>query len=514
MNNQTPLSPSSYNLPPLLDVDQTLTDGFSSLTLNNNSSDLQNYSQHKYDGVGFNRFSENQGFMMNGLNDNFRVYNGGNRVYNNGFYSGAGNANPHFLDRGYMYEYQYPPYGYDGASSSSCASGFNFDKMDYLLYKQGLSSCHNHDLYYAGGFDQENGFRNNKDLSRVSSKMKKDKFLCLLSLREMKEAIYDLAKDQNGCRILQAKFDNPTKDEIEFVFGEVIDSIADLMKDRFGNYIIQKLVSVCNDDQKTLMVYELTKPPIEIIPVCMNPYGTRTIQKLLESLRSRNQIMMVIGALCHVATRLANDPNGHHVLQYCLLYFDNDLNLQLIIDDIADNCFKVATNRYGCCVLQACVEHSRGETRNRLVSEIMANAMHIAEDPYGNYVLQHMVGLKSPELTGLLVRPLQGKFASLARNKFASNVVEKCLAEAGQDISAKIIRELVASRNSQSLLVDPYANFVIQIALKVSKGFTYECLLDLILEIAASMQTNLYGKKILERIEKRKMMQDSSTRCM
>jgi hypothetical protein len=29
------------------------------------------------------------------------------------------------------------------------------------------------------------------------------------------------------------------------------------------------------------------------------------------------------------------------------------------------------------------VEHSRGETRNRLVSEIMAHAMHIAEDPYG-----------------------------------------------------------------------------------------------------------------------------------
>lgn len=57
--------------------------------------------------------------------------------------------------------------------------------------------------------------------------------------------------------------------------------------------------------------------------------------------------------------------------------------LQLIIDDIADNCFKVATNRYGCCVLQACVEHARGETRNRLVSEIMAHAMHIAEDPYG-----------------------------------------------------------------------------------------------------------------------------------
>lgn len=36
--------------------------------------------------------------------------------------------------------------------------------------------------------------------------------------------------------------------------------------------------------------------------------------------------MMVIGALCLAAARLANDPNGHHVLLYCLLQFDNDLN--------------------------------------------------------------------------------------------------------------------------------------------------------------------------------------------
>jgi hypothetical protein len=280
MSNQTPLSP--YNLPPSIDVDQTLSYSFSSLTLNNNNSDIQNYSPQDFDyernGAGFNGFNGNQGFMMNGLNDDFRVYNGVNRVYNNGFYSGVGNASPvmvdpHFLDHGYMYEYQYPSYGYNGASSSSCTSGFNFDKMDYLLYKQGLSSCHNHDLYNAGGFDQGNGFRNNKDLSRVSSKMKKDQLFSLMSLREMKEAIYDLAKDQNGCRILQAKFENPTKDDVEFVLGEVIDSIADLMKDQFGNYIIQKLVSVCNEDQKTLMVYELTKPPVEIILVCMNPYG-------------------------------------------------------------------------------------------------------------------------------------------------------------------------------------------------------------------------------------------------
>lgn len=88
---------------------------------------------------------------------------------------------------------------------------------------------------------------------------------------------------------------------------------------------------------------------------------------------------------------------------------------------------------------------------------------------FSNYVLQHIVGLNIPKLTSLLVRQLQGNFASLSCNKYGSNVVEKCLNESGEDISTLIVLELITSPNSSLLLVDPYANFVIQSALKVSK---------------------------------------------
>ncbi|KAF5792261.1 putative armadillo-like helical, pumilio domain-containing protein [Helianthus annuus] len=121
-----------------------------------------------------------------------------------------------------------------------------------------------------------------------------------------------------------------------------------------------------------------------------------------------------------------------------------------------------------------------------------------------NYVLQHMVGLQSPELTEVLVSQLQGNFAYLSQNKYASNVVEKCLIESEPDIATKIILELVKSPNAPSLLVDPYGNFVIQSALKVSRGIAKECLRELILRNVNSMQSNLYGKKILEKVEKKR----------
>ncbi|MFS7972861.1 putative armadillo-like helical, pumilio domain-containing protein [Helianthus anomalus] len=121
-----------------------------------------------------------------------------------------------------------------------------------------------------------------------------------------------------------------------------------------------------------------------------------------------------------------------------------------------------------------------------------------------NYVLQHMVGLQSPELTEVLVSQLQGNFAYLSQNKYASNVVEKCLIESEPDIATKIVLELVKSPNAPSLLVDPYGNFVIQSALKVSRGIAKDCLRELILRNVNSMQSNLYGKKILEKVEKKR----------
>ncbi|KAL8257120.1 hypothetical protein R6Q59_029161 [Mikania micrantha] len=114
-----------------------------------------------------------------------------------------------------------------------------------------------------------------------------------------------------------------------------------------------------------------------------------------------------------------------------------------------------------------------------------------------------MVELKSPGwVTELLLRQFQGCFESLSKNKYAS--VKKCLIESQPYISTMIALELVGSSNPSSLLVDPYGNFVIQSALKVSKGFAYKCLMKLVSSNATSMQSNLYGKKILDRIENRR----------
>ncbi|KAJ7966557.1 Pumilio-like protein [Quillaja saponaria] len=322
-----------------------------------------------------------------------------------------------------------------------------------------------------------------------------------LSVNDFRGKILSLAKDQYGCRFLQRKMDGLTTEEIDMIFFEVIGHVNELMFDPFGNYVVQKLVEVCSEEQRTQIILMMTKSDFQFVSICLNMHGTRAVQKLLEHVTTQMQISLLMAALSPGAVALTKDMNGHHVIQNCLIHFSDDNNKPLL-NEVANNCFEIATDKSGCCVLQQCIEHSRGEIRKHLIAEIIANASLLAEDRYGNYVVQHLLGLRMPDATESLLRQLEGKYVSLSCNKYGSNVVEKCLTELGEQHSENVILELLRSPNVSMLLLDPYGNYVIQSAWIHSKGFIREYLLDLVRQNSPIMRSNLYGKKVLARIEK------------
>ncbi|XP_009795534.1 pumilio homolog 15-like [Nicotiana sylvestris] len=343
-----------------------------------------------------------------------------------------------------------------------------------------------------------NGVSYNYNCTVVPSNLKNNQSV-LLGDNDLRGKVVALAKDQQGSKILQAKLEKGNKEEIEVVLSEVIDCVTDLLKNQSGSYVIQKLFVVCNEEQRTTIIQAITRTNLQFVNICFSQHGARAMQKLLENLSTPQQTSLIISALTPVAVALANDQSGHHVLQYCVKTFSIEYTRHLL-SEIANNCFTIATQKSGCCVLQSCVEFSHGELRDRLITEILTNAVHLSEDQYGNYVVQHLVGLKLPRVTETLLERLQGSFVTLSCNKYASNVVEKIILESGEVHSTKIIAELLRSPSASMLLVDPYGNFVIQTALQVSKGHIFNALCKLIYMNSASMQSNIYGKKILDRL--------------
>ncbi|XP_008790832.2 mRNA-binding protein PUF3-like [Phoenix dactylifera] len=315
--------------------------------------------------------------------------------------------------------------------------------------------------------------------------------------------IYRMAKDQHGCRLLQQKFDEGKVHEVDMIFNGIIDHVVELMVNPFGNYLMQKLLEVCTEEQRLKILLILTEDPADLVRISLNTHGTRAVQKLIETIKIPQEKELVISALKLGFLDLIKDLNGNHVVQRCLQSLSPEDN-EFIFAAAAEHCVDIATHRHGCCVLQRCIGHAIGEYRANLVAEISANGLFLAQDAFGNYVVQYILELKDPSATAILVSQFKGHYVNLSTQKFSSNVVEKCLKFFGEDHREQIIAELLSVPQFEQLLQDPYANYVIQSALGNSKGYLHAALVEAIRPHASVLRTSPYCKRIFSRALLRK----------
>lgn len=76
--------------------------------------------------------------------------------------------------------------------------------------------------------------------------------------------------------------------------------------------------------------------------------------------------------------------------------------------------------------------------------------------------------MENPSASLKLHSQFKGNYANLSMQKFSSHVVEKCLVHI-VEIRSRIVQELSSFPHLERLLQDPYANYVVQRALGVTK---------------------------------------------
>ncbi|XP_047948975.1 pumilio homolog 12-like [Salvia hispanica] len=325
----------------------------------------------------------------------------------------------------------------------------------------------------------------------------------LTSLEDLRGRIFAVARDQQGCRFLQSKFEEGKVEDIQMIFMEVKDHICELMVDQFGNYLVQKFLAICNHEQMTQLLMNVVSDEHRFMNICVNTHGSRSVQKLLEYLTTADQRRLVISVLKRITLLLTKDPNGHHVIQYCLKLFTFE-EKKHILNVVADHCMEIATDKNGCCVLQLCVEHATGDTRDRLISEINNNSIMLSEHLYGNYVVQYIIGLKIQQATADIITQLRGSFVPLSMSKYGSNVVEKFLKE--KDIlqesqRVSIIEEIIFSPHFLRVLQDPYGNYVAQTSFTATKGALRSAMISLIQAHHPNLHSHPHGKRVLQCIK-------------
>ncbi|KAK0651430.1 armadillo-type protein [Cercophora newfieldiana] len=318
-----------------------------------------------------------------------------------------------------------------------------------------------------------------------------------LTLQDVVGQIYGLCKDQHGCRFLQKQLEARQPEQIHAIWNETNQHVIELMTDPFGNYLCQKLLEYCNDDERTVLIQNASEAMVRI---ALNQHGTRALQKMIEHVSTPVQIKLIIDALRDQVVELIQDLNGNHVIQKCL----NKLNAQdagFIFEAVGRHCVDVGTHRHGCCVLQRCIDHADGGQKVWLIECITNNAVTLVQDPFGNYVVQYIIDLNQDCFTDPVVRQFHGRIAALSRHKFSSNVIEKCLRCAPDLSKDMIVDELLAPGEMLNLLRDNFANYVIQTALEYATPGMKVRLVDAIRPALPNIRATPYGRRIQAKIQ-------------
>lgn len=242
-----------------------------------------------------------------------------------------------------------------------------------------------------------------------------------------------LARDQFGCRFLQKKLENPAESDAvrDLMYEQIKPYFLDLILDSFGNYLVQKLCEFLTPDQKTSLIQSIYP---SVFQISINQYGTRSLQKIIDTVDNENQIDLIIKGfsqehtLIQQVVTLINDLNGNHVIQKCIFKFPPS-KFDFIIDAIVEqnNIITISTHKHGCCVLQKLLSVCTLQQIFKISVKIVQFLPGLINDQFGNYIIQFLLDIKELDfyLLAEIFNRLSNELCQLSCLKFSSNVVEK-----------------------------------------------------------------------------------------
>ncbi|XP_024901573.1 pumilio homolog 2 isoform X5 [Pteropus alecto] len=325
-----------------------------------------------------------------------------------------------------------------------------------------------------------------------------------LQLRDLIGHIVEFSQDQHGSRFIQQKLERATPAERQMVFNEILQAAYQLMTDVFGNYVIQKFFEFGSLDQKLALA---TRIRGHVLPLALQMYGCRVIQKALESISSDQQVISeMVKELDGHVLKCVKDQNGNHVVQKCIECVQPQ-SLQFIIDAFKAQVFVLSTHPYGCRVIQRILEHCTAEQTLPILEELHQHTEQLVQDQYGNYVIQHVLEHGRPEDKSKIVSEIRGKVLALSQHKFASNVVEKCVTHASRAERALLIDEVCCQNDGPhsalyTMMKDQYANYVVQKMIDMAEPAQRKIIMHKIRPHITTLRKYTYGKHILAKLEK------------
>ncbi|KAK4123182.1 ARM repeat-containing protein [Parathielavia appendiculata] len=321
-------------------------------------------------------------------------------------------------------------------------------------------------------------------------------------LKDIWGHIVEFSGDQQASRFIQLKLETANSDERDQVFAEIAPNALQLMKDVFGNYVMQKLFEYGDQVQKKVLANAMRG---RIVDLSMQPYSCRVVQKALQHVLVEQQTELVRELESDLIT-ISKDQHGNHVVQQVIQLVPRE-HIDFIMTGLRGHVCELASHQYGCRVIQRFLEHGTEADKVSMMLELHNNAEVLVTDQFGNYVIQHVLEKGSPEDRSRMIGIVTPQLLALSRHKNASNVVEKCILFGTLQEQRAIRDQLLANADEANsplfqLMKDQFGNYVIQKLVKALRGADRTMLVDKLASHVGSLKKSGATNKQIEAMER------------
>jgi len=280
----------------------------------------------------------------------------------------------------------------------------------------------------------------------------------------LKGKFITIIKSHKGSKIFQKYIKQTHCDILHQIYLELNNNLEELITDPYANYFCKKFFIYLSQKDRIDFLKQIEK---SMVKLSSNSIGTYPIQTIIEHVGSKNEKILIISALKDSIKELSVDAFGSHVIEKLLTFFEEEF-ISFIYDYIYENFLTLAYNNNGICIVKKILSFTHKKNlHDKLKIIVKENALQFIIHPYANFVIQVVIECWSDykEILDLFNK----KYYTLSLEKYASNVVERCI-EKDENILNNYIDEIINSNHIYDVMRSNYGNYVIQKAIKLSKG--------------------------------------------
>lgn len=259
--------------------------------------------------------------------------------------------------------------------------------------------------------------------------------------------------DQPASLFLQHKLRFSTVDVNAQIFAAIVIKAPPLMRNRFGNFLMQKVIEHGSPDQ-LLTIGRIIRQNISSLAT--DRFACHVVQKALDHL-SLDMKYTLMDEMLKSAPHTITHKFGCHVWQRL---FETSWDsaekegkpprlMQGVEASLNGQWHSLANDENGSLVLQCIFENSNDSERAPIVEQVLSHMLEISMGQWGNWVVQHIVEHGSSQNREAIIKMLTANVFVMSIDQYASKVVEKILKIAAKKQLAEIIESVIKPQRNQ-----------------------------------------------------------------